>query len=182
MLFFTSDWHFCHDKEFIYGPRGFSSVEEMNEEIIRRHNAVVSSDDDVYVLGDLMLCGMDHEKGLRYVRRMNGRLHIICGNHDTPERQECFKALPNVVEVVDAKYITLGGLNFFLCHYPCDTSNLGSVPFNRILFNLHGHTHQQSEFEFKPNMLHVGVDSNDCRPLSEFEVIHKITLSAGGAA
>ena len=32
-VWITSDTHFCHSKPFLYEPRGFSSVEEMNEEI-----------------------------------------------------------------------------------------------------------------------------------------------------
>ena len=32
-IWFTSDLHFCHDRDFIYGPRGFKSVQEMNEAI-----------------------------------------------------------------------------------------------------------------------------------------------------
>ena len=31
MIYITSDLHFCHDRGFIYGPRGFKSVHEMNE-------------------------------------------------------------------------------------------------------------------------------------------------------
>lgn len=176
MKFFTSDWHFCHDKEFIWKARGFSSVDEMNEELVRRHNSIVNADDDVYVLGDLMLSGQDHEKGLRYVRRMNGRLHIICGNHDSEERKKLYKTLPNVVEVTDAKYLKMRGFCFFLCHYPSDTSNLDfdKIPFQRILFNLHGHTHQTADFLFKSNMLHVGVDSHNCYPVSEEEVIREL--------
>ena len=34
MIYFTSDWHFCHNKPFIYESRGFKSIEEMNEIII----------------------------------------------------------------------------------------------------------------------------------------------------
>ena len=30
-IFVTSDLHFNHDKEFLYGPRNCLSVEEMNE-------------------------------------------------------------------------------------------------------------------------------------------------------
>ena len=54
-IFLTSDLHFGHNKEFIYKVRGFNSIEEMNEAIIERWNSVVNNDDDVYVLGDLML-------------------------------------------------------------------------------------------------------------------------------
>ena len=69
MIFVTSDWHFMHDRAFIWGARGFSSVEEMNNAIIERHNKVVSPEDDVYVLGDLML-GSDLEKGLNLMNQL----------------------------------------------------------------------------------------------------------------
>ena len=29
-VWLTSDLHLCHDKEFIWGPRGFKNVDEMN--------------------------------------------------------------------------------------------------------------------------------------------------------
>ena len=32
-MWFTSDLHFGHDKEFAYGPRGFQSVEENDKTI-----------------------------------------------------------------------------------------------------------------------------------------------------
>ena len=43
-IWLTSDLHFLHNKEFLYKPRGFDSVEEMNEAIIERHNVLVEED------------------------------------------------------------------------------------------------------------------------------------------
>ena len=54
-IYLTSDWHFNHDREFIWHARGFDSVYLMNEAIIERHNAIVNPEDDVYALGDLCL-------------------------------------------------------------------------------------------------------------------------------
>ena len=54
-IFITSDWHLNHSQPFIWQARGFNSVEEMNSELIRRHNKLVTADDDVYVLGDLFI-------------------------------------------------------------------------------------------------------------------------------
>ena len=54
-IFIVSDLHLGHDKPFIYGARGFESVEEMNETIIRKWNEVVGEEDDVYILGDLVM-------------------------------------------------------------------------------------------------------------------------------
>ena len=46
-----------HDREFIWKARGFNSVDEMNEETIRRFNEVVNPEDTVYILGDIALGG-----------------------------------------------------------------------------------------------------------------------------
>ena len=62
-------------KNFYGGPRGFSSWEENAQEIIKRHNSIVDNEDDVYVLGDLMLG--DYEFGINCIKQMNGKLHII---------------------------------------------------------------------------------------------------------
>ena len=80
----TSDWHFAHDKFFCYERRGFKSVFEMNEELLYLHNHFVAPNDEVYVLGDLTLGNA--EVGMKYIREMNGRLHIIRGNHDSDKK------------------------------------------------------------------------------------------------
>ena len=54
-IFLTSDMHFGHDREFIWKARGYSSIEEMNEDYVEKWNSVISDEDDVYILGDLML-------------------------------------------------------------------------------------------------------------------------------
>ena len=84
-IWFSSDTHFGHNKEFLYGPRGFSNVEEMNEAIIERWNKVVKPDDIVYHLGDTML--NDNEKGIECMHRLNGEIFLIWGNHDTDARK-----------------------------------------------------------------------------------------------
>ena len=30
-IYLTSDWHFCHNQPFLYEPRGFKNIEEMND-------------------------------------------------------------------------------------------------------------------------------------------------------
>ena len=35
-VWFTSDSHFCHDRGFVYEPRGFKNIEEMNVAIVER--------------------------------------------------------------------------------------------------------------------------------------------------
>ena len=54
-IYLTSDLHLGHDKDFIYKPRGFNSVDKANESIISNWNSIINEDDLVYVLGDLTL-------------------------------------------------------------------------------------------------------------------------------
>ena len=54
-IWIISDTHFNHNKEFLYSPRGFNSVEEMNHAIVTLWNECVNDDDIVYHLGDVCL-------------------------------------------------------------------------------------------------------------------------------
>ena len=54
-IWLTSDTHFSHRQPFLYEPRGFLSVNEMNQKIVEYWNSVVKEDDIVYHLGDLCL-------------------------------------------------------------------------------------------------------------------------------
>lgn len=94
-IYITSDTHFCHAQPFLYEPRGFENVDQMNAAIIKRWNSLVEPCDEVYVLGDLML--NNTEEGLEYFKLLNGFKHIIIGNHDSNKRIELYKELPNTV-------------------------------------------------------------------------------------
>ena len=178
MIYFTSDWHFGHDKDFAWGgPRGCVSMADNTMKIVSNHNSVVTDEDDVYVLGDLMLG--DYEYGLEAIKQMKGKLHIILGNHDTQKRIELYEQLPNVVEVTYAKLIKIGKQHYYLSHYPTFTANYDDKPYHNHIINLYGHTHQADNFFCmgdplfdypNPFMYHVGVDSHNCYPVSAEEV------------
>lgn len=172
-IWVTSDWHFGHDREFIWKARGFISVDEMNEYLIACHNAVVKPDDDVYVLGDLMLG--DTEKGLSCVKRMHGKLHIVRGNHDTDKRWELYKSLPNVVEMDNAIYLKYKKHHFYLSHYISLTGNLEKESLTQMTLNLFGHTHQKDNFYMDmPYLYHCGVDSHKCFPVNLDDIIKEM--------
>lgn len=161
--------NFGHDKSFVYESRGFKSIEEHDDELIRRFNFTVEPQDDLYLLGDLML--NDNEKGLDHLSKLNGKLHIIFGNHDTPRRQELYQELPNVVETLGyGAMIKSGKWSFLLSHYPSYTGNFDDEdkPLKYRIFNLHGHTHDCRRFEFMEQgwlSYNVAVDAHDCYPV-----------------
>lgn len=163
--FLTSDTHFGHDREFLWGPRGFTNYKEHDIAVIENWNNIVTKDDIVYHLGDVMLG--DNAYGISCLEQLNGQIKIIPGNHDTPTRLELYKNLPNVEVLGLAEMIKYKKYNFYLSHHPTMTSNLEKAPYLRMhLINLFGHTHQQKRFyEDMPYMFHVGMDSNNCTPV-----------------
>lgn len=175
-IWFTSDTHFCHNKEFLYGPRGFSNVDDMNEAIIERWNKIVKPNDIVYHLGDTML--NDNEKGVECFKRLNGQIFLIFGNHETFNRINtlfeicCHKMLGGWY----AYTIKYGKQSLYLSHYPALTANFDDKHFNQHVINLHGHTHQQTNWLQldNPFMYHVGVDSHNCTPVHIDEVLADI--------
>lgn len=84
--FFTSDTHFGHSNIIRYCNRPYNSVEEMDEDLIKRWNAIVKKDDIVYHLGDFSFY-MTKEKVSSIVRRLNGTIYLIKGNHDKKPNQ-----------------------------------------------------------------------------------------------
>lgn len=168
-IFVTSDLHFNHSREFLFAPRGFSSVAEMNEAIIERFNSIVSDEDDLYILGDLCLGGGGEEilaANMALIERLNGRLHIILGNHDTPARIKMYALCKNVVDIKYADMIHYRHYHFYLSHFPTLTANLEKESLHQCTICLYGHTHQQSNFYNDiPFMYHVGVDSHNCYPI-----------------
>ena len=75
MIYLTSDLHFGHNKDFLYKPRGFDSIQQHDEQIIKNWNEIITDEDEIYILGDLML--NDNEYGLKCLKQLKGKIHVI---------------------------------------------------------------------------------------------------------
>jgi len=165
--FFFSDPHFDHFNIMRYCNRPFKTVDEMGETIIANHNAVVNTNDDVYILGDLAFDKRDPKRTVeKFARRLNGHLHWIFGNHDHQQA----RAAEGFAWKGEYKKIKVGGHKIILFHYPIlgwDCKHYGSIHF-------HGHVHDGTFHEemvpekFKGRCLNTCVDVTGFRPL-EFE-------------
>jgi len=81
MIFLTSDQHYGHNNILRYVPeRPFSTVADMNKELVQRHNHAVKPGDTVIHLGDFAF-GSKMQVAA-YLARLNGTHIIIRGNHD----------------------------------------------------------------------------------------------------
>ena len=109
----------------------------------------------------------DIEYGMGCLSQLNGHIKIIRGNHDTDRRWALYTNLPNVECIGWAEVIKYKKYQFYLSHHPTMTSNLDKAPYLKMhLINLFGHTHQQTQFHNDiPYLFHVGLDSNNNRPV-----------------
>ena len=109
----------------------------------------------------------DNDYGLHCLNQLNGKIHIICGNHDTDTRAQLYDQCINVVEVCSVKELKIGKNYFWLCHYPTITANYDdNKPWAKHLINLYGHTHQKTKFyNDNPYMYCVCLDAHNNHPV-----------------
>ena len=106
---------------------------------------------------------------------MNGKLHIVWGNHDTDSRKAKYAELPNVVESNHVIVLKYKKHHFYMSHYPTLTGNLDKESLTQMTLNLFGHTHQKTNFYMDmPFMYHVGVDSHNCFPVNLDDIIEEM--------
>ena len=175
-IYFTSDLHFGHDRDFIYKPRGFVSSIHHDDSIIDDWNYIVKPTDEVYILGDLML-GRDHQYGIECLQSLNGNLHFTIGNHDTANRIAEYEQC-GLINEGHATVLKADGYKFFLCHYAAATSCIENAAAAKYhLISLHGHTHHKEKFETdNPFQYNVALDAHDNYPVSIYNIIFDIDV------
>lgn len=178
-IWFTSDTHFGHNRDFMFTPRGFTNIEDHDDTLFALWNELIAPDDEVFHLGDVFL--NDNEHGLDILSKLNGKIHIILGNHDTKTRAELFKNCANVVEVTIAKEIKIGKHFFWLCHFPTLTAYEDGKPLSEHLICLHGHTHSPNKFMFddNPYIYNVNPEAHNNKPVTLDDILEDIKQKKG---
>lgn len=129
-IWFTSDTHFFHTNIIKYCDRPFYSVEEMNEIMVQRWNAVVKPQDKVWHLGDVAMKCTDKQLN-SLLKRLNGHKRLTVGNHDNVKSP----AIQNNFEKIELWYGNKDwGITF--SHIPQLLDHLRDG-----MFNGHGHIH-----------------------------------------
>lgn len=171
MIFFTSDLHIGHNRAFLYEKRGFNNIQDHDDALVKNWNSVVREEDEVYILGDIML--NDDKHGIEYFNQLNGIKHIILGNHDTAKRQKLFTELNDVKDIKLADMFGYGKFKFFLCHYPVMTAFMDDKKISQHLICLCGHTHFEEKFYYdNPYVYNVALDAHNMFPI-DIETIIK---------
>ena len=153
---FTADTHFGHESIIRLARRPFADVEEMDRVLVERWNAVVAPGDVIWHLGDF--CYRASHGPEHYRRQLNGRIHLIEGNHDS----QTVKHHGGLFLSVDKfREIESEGEHLLLCHYP-----MREWPGAwRGAWHLFGHVHGRLEQAPHGLSLDVGVDVHGFAPV-----------------
>ena len=190
MIHIWSDQHFGHKNILEYSNRPFSSLQEMEDELIKRHNALVSTHDKVIYVGDVFFC--DQMEASRILKRLNGYKILVLGNHDMKVNAMYKIGFDFVVQNMQ---IRVGKNIVNVCHYPyrwpwykrwfrmlTNKKSWRKRHFKNIKDDgnwlIHGHTHSRDRVNGK--QINVCVEAWDYQPVSITKISELIDRSNQG--
>jgi calcineurin-like phosphoesterase family protein len=189
--FFTADTHFGHRNVIAYCNRPYEDVEEMNEDLIKRWNETVGPHDMVFHLGDFAF--QNKERTRDTIQRLNGFKILIKGNHDNRTvsyyLEAGFREVHKLPYGASAPFWIWDNhgtsrVGFEMSHFPfADVMGdyderdylVERAPARERLKNtvlVHGHVHEK--WATRPNLVNVGVDVHDLRPIPLGKVLELV--------
>lgn len=136
-VFLISDTHFSHQNVIRYENRPFKDAEEMDHYMIEKWNEVVSEDDLVFHLGDVVIGSA--KRAQEVLTQLNGRKLLILGNHDHYTKTKWRK-------LGFEPYTHYFFKEYVLTHKPLQETPLRiAVEEGFLKGNIHGHTHSKNQ-------------------------------------
>lgn len=195
-IFFFSDFHGNHDRDFIYLRRGYNNVQDHYSGVLKAWNEVVNNTSIVFHLGDIIFKDSTGQGFRSLIHALQFKeLYLLLGNHTSGQRQEYLHHLaiqhPGSVINGELQYevyplrvnyghktviflpeyfeASINSAHVVLCHYPIMSFNGDG----KGTFHLCGHSHGNCKESHKDTglgyRLDVGVESFG-RPVSMTEV------------
>lgn len=202
-MWFTSDLHLGH--KLVSGLRGFwmppvdltviPDTLAHDAELAKNWDAVVKSDDIIWILGDLTMA--DPGRALEWIHRRPGRKHLVLGNHDRAHpghrgaqrefRKHCDAYAWTFESIQTFAKLHIGDHEVLLSHFPYPGTSEGIDQTGRPYDDryaqwrlpnlgvplLHGHTHRESVLSWNTSaagnsvlQVHVGPDAHGLAPVS----------------
>lgn len=175
-IHFCSDLHANHKNIILYDKRPFSSIEEMNESLIKKWNDKVGENGIIYFLGDLSMGGFEKTKEI--TDRLLGEIHVIMGNHDDYKVLSKLNRFASIdrgyreIWIEDKDVERDGKQQICMSHYPMIVWNR----HHRNSWHLHGHEHQSlvntpfGKEYYKRKVIDVGCNGHNYEPISYTEI------------
>ena len=157
--FAISDEHYYHQGMIDHCGRNFADFMDMNNFMVTKNNVRVKKADEVYHIGDFMW-GTDYQQLQTIMSRLNGRHHLILGNHDH------FKPF----DYIEAGFITVHTAlwveEMVMVHDP----SVYTFCKNELGILVHGHLHDLYQLIPGRPVINVSVEMTGYEPIS-FEQI-----------
>jgi calcineurin-like phosphoesterase family protein len=131
-FYLTSDTWFGRPNIINIGNRiSFSTVEEMNSQLIKNWNKKVRKNDTIIHLGNF---AWDADTARYALEKLNGKIYFILGNADHAI-DEVAEEFDNVI-IIENEILHLSNFNIVLSHYPLEVWNGKEAG----VIHAHGHT------------------------------------------
>lgn len=170
MKYYIADVHFGHRNILKFENRPFETVEEMDEEYIKRWNNKVGKGDEIYILGDLSF--YKGKETAKILKRLNGMKFLIRGNHDHLFLDDKDFDPSLFIWIKDYYLVKDKGIPIVLFHYPIQTwdkKHYGSLHFYGHVHSNKGTSHPM-EYNI-PNSYNVGIDVIK-EPMTKDEILN----------
>jgi len=177
-IWLTSDTHLSH--ALVANQRGFSSLKQHDEAILRNLQRHIKSDDILWILGDVAMGGW--RDSIVQLSILPFQVRVILGNHDRPSPimsnhsayLEEFTTLGGFSSVTTWEFIEFEGQYFMMSHYPHSGDHeqpdryTSQRPADQGIPIIHGHTHSSEKVTYTrkgTKQLHVGLDAWGLHPV-----------------
>ena len=161
-IWLTSDFHFGHNNCINYCSRPFSNTSEMNTNLIKNYNKLVSNEDIVYILGDISF--LNTKSTTEIIKSLKGYKFLVKGNHD-PKSNTAYRKM-GFVEVYDKPIIIKE--RYILSHEPIDF-------YSPTLVNIYGHLHDKDAND-KPNRFCCCLELTNYHPISLDDIENYLSM------
>jgi calcineurin-like phosphoesterase family protein len=152
----TTNWRTVEGEIPIEQTRDFTTLEKMNDAILKGINENVGQDDILICLGDWSFGGFEYIEEFRN-RIVCKNVHLVLGNHDHHIERNRDDIQNIFTSVSDYETLIIGKRAFRLFHYPIQSWN----GMNNGDIHLHGHVHLPPNRKFgQGKKMDVGMDGH----------------------
>ena len=179
MNFFTSDLHFGSENTITFDNRPFKNCKHFEKHIIKQWNKTATSNDTIYVVGDLVDCHSQTDNSclnkLRIAKKIKANVVLIWGNNEERiikyffnnsfEKFKKYCLECGFKDVFQNHIITIDKTKLYLVHKP--------KHHNPEMLNLFGHSHKAMGL-YKSFGFNIGCDLNNYNLYNEQDILSLI--------